>query len=263
MGPPPVNQDQPEVARKMFVGGVPTDVTDDEFKTYFAQYGTVFDHVIIRKENKDSKEAEKKRNFGFITYCDADSLDECFKGRPHVLNGNTLEVKHAVPKGNTHPNSGVKTKKLFMANLPRTIDKDELEKFLKAKFPKEEYGTIEKVQLVMKKDDAGNPSKECKGFGFVDVSSEDFADRIALTLPSFDFGGRKCELKKSDPKPHGGPGGGRPNMGKGGNYQQSYQQQGYGQGGYGGYGGYGGGYGGYGYGGPAGYGGGGHRYHPY
>merc|ERR1719357_1286286 len=53
-------------------------------------------------------------------------------------------------------------------------------------------------------------------------------------LQHFDFGGRKCEIKKSDVNKQGGQGGGRPNVGRGG-YQQ---QQGYGQGGYGGYGGY-------------------------
>merc|ERR1712168_1731265 len=105
----------------------------------------------------------------------------------------------------------------------------------------------------------GNLTDECKGFGFLDVSTEDFADKIALFMKNFDFGGRKCEMRKSEPKTPGGQGGGKPNFGKGG-YQQNYQQ-GYGQGGYGGYGGYG--YGGYGPPAPS-YGGrGGHRYHPY
>merc|ERR1712180_502136 len=114
-----------------------------------------------------------------------------------------------------------------------------------------EYGTIDKVQLVMKKDAEGKPTEECKGFGFVEVSTEDFADKVSLMLQHFDFGGRKCEIKKSDVNKQGGQGGGRPNMGRGG-YQQ---QQGYGQGGYGGYGGYGP---------PApGYGRGGQRYRPY
>jgi len=277
-----VNPDHPEVARKMFVGGLSPEVTDEEFKTYFSQYGVVADHIIIRKPEAEKTEKKDKRIFGFITYCDADSLDECFKLRPHVLNGNTLDVKHAVPKGNTFPNAHIKTKKLFMFNLPRSTDKDELEKFLKGKFPKEEYGTIDKIQLIMKKDSEGKLTDECKGFGFVDVSSEDFSDKVSLMLPKFEFGGRSCELKKSESRGQGGQGGGRPNMGKGGGYQQHYQQQGYGQGGYGGYAGYGNydysgygggyGYGGYyggggggyyggGYGGHPGYGG--HRYHPY
>jgi len=263
--PLPINPDHPEIARKMFVGGISNEVTDEEFKSHFAQYGVVADHVIIRKDkDKEQKEGSKKDSlYGFITFCDADNIDECFKKRPHVLKGKTMDVHHAVPKNDSVPNAKHKTKKLFVANIPKILNKeeypdttlkDELEKFMKAKFPNEEYGKIEKVQLVMKKDEQGNATDECKGFGFIEVSSEDFADKISLMLQFFEFCGRKCEIKKSDPKSSGGPGGGRPNMGRGG-YQQ--YQQGYGQGGYGydAYSGYGGGYYGGGY-----YGGG---YPPY
>jgi len=282
----PINPDHPEIARKMYVGGISEDTTDEEFKSHFAQYGIVADHFIKRKEEKEGGKANNP--FGFITYCDADNIDECFKHRPHVLKGKTLDVRHAVPKGNTVPNANAKTKKLFVANLPRTLNKeefpdpesnlkDELEKFLKSKFTNEEYGTIDKVQLVYTKDADGKATDQCKGYGFVEVSSEDFADKISLLMQFFEFGGRKCEIKKSDPNQSSRQGGGRPNMGRGG-YQQ-YQQQGYGQSGYGysGYGGYGYGgdygYGGYppyagyppygGYGAPPSYRGRGQRYRPY
>merc|ERR1712142_1131800 len=107
-------------------------------------------------------------------------------------------------------------------------------KYFKARHP-EKFGTIEKVELIKKKDDEGNRLEENKGFGFVTVSSEDLADKMSIQHASFEFGGRKIELKKSSP-PEGGRGG---RGGRGGG-------RGGGQfaGGYAGYGGYGDYYGG-------------------
>ena len=61
------------------------------------------------------------------------------------------------------------------------------------------YGTIESVQLIKKKDDAGNKTEENKGYGFVLVSTEDMADKMAIQHATFEFGGRRVELKKSVP----------------------------------------------------------------
>ena len=50
----------------------------------------------------------------------------------------------------------------------------------------------------------GNKTEENKGFGFVMVSSEDMADKMAIQHATFEFGGRKIELKKSSPPGEGG-----------------------------------------------------------
>merc|ERR1711973_787269 len=151
-------------------------------------------------------------------------------------------------------------KKLFIANLPKDTKEADLEAYFKARHP-EKYGTIESIQLIKVKDDQGEKTEVNKGYGFVFVSSEDLADKMAIQHSNFTFGGRKIELKKSVPS-GGGEGGRGRGRGRGGDKgmrggRGGGQFQGYGggfDGGYGGQwgadpyaaGGYGGGYGGYG-----------------
>jgi len=266
-----------EEMKKLFVGGIATDSKDEDLKTFFEELGvTVTDHVVIRKD-KDSK----KSHFGFVTLESSEMVDDVLlKRKELVFNGKNLEVNRAVPKSNTSPGAHEKTKKLFIANLPKTgCTEDELKKYFEDRHDSK-YGTIESIQLIKKKDDAGNKLEENKGFGFVMVSSEDMADKMSIQHATFDFGGRKIELKKSVPTTEGGGGrGGRGKVGfgargRGGSSYGAPPSYGYGQypaGGYGAdlnsYGSYGGGYdyGSYGggYGGAAPRGRGRGRYQPY
>ena len=73
--------------------------------------------------------------------------------------------------------------------------------YFEKRHPKE-FGTLESVQLLKeekRKDEEGNKLEENTGFGFVMVSSEDMADKMAIQHASFEFGGRKIELKKPLP----------------------------------------------------------------
>lgn len=266
-----------EEMKKIFVGGIPADSKDEDLKTFFEGIcgGTVTDHVIIRKDS------EKKSHFGFVTFENSELIDEVLLQRSSLkFNGKDLEVNRAVPKNIKSPGAHERTKKLFIANLPKTSTEEELREYFEARHPKK-YGTIESIQLIKKKGEDGNKTEENKGYGFVMVSSEDMADKMAIQHATFQFGGRKIELKKSVPTggDEGGRGRGRGRgvdkgmRGRGGGQFQSYGGD-YG----GGYGGWGGdGYGaGYGYGGgyDGGYGGyaprgggmrgrGGNRYAPY
>ena len=77
--------------------------------------------------------------------------------------GATLSMNRAVPKTNTSPGAHDRTKKLFIANVPKTgVTEDDLMKYFKQRHP-EEFGTIESVELIKKKDDEGNKTEENKG----------------------------------------------------------------------------------------------------
>jgi len=229
-----------EEMKKIFVGGISQESKDEEVKEFFEKIsgGTVTDQVIIRKD-KD------KKCFGFVTFSSSEEVDQILNKRKELLfNGKNLEVNRAVPKNNTSPGAHEKTKKLFIANLPKTeCTEEDLKKYFEARH-KPEYGSIESVQLIKKKDDKGNKLEENKGFGFVMVSSEDMADKMAIQHATFEFGGRKIELKKSVPTADGG-GGKRGRGGARGGYGARGGRGGAGQyggtayGGYGGYGGYG------------------------
>lgn len=267
-----------EEMRKIYVARIPSEAQDEELKTLFENVanGTVVECVVVRKD-------DKKLLFGFVTFETAEQVDDVLLKRESLkYKDKVLDVNRAVPKTDTWEGAHQKTKKLFIANLPLTTTEDELQKYFEERHPKQ-YGTVESVQLVKKKDDQGNKTDVNKGYGFIMVSSEDMADKMAIQHKNFTLGGRKIELKKNveggsadggrgrgrgrggDKGMRGGRGGAQ-FQGYGGGYEAAYGGQwsadAYG-GGYGGYNqGYGGGYGagGYGYGAAQQ---GGNRFQPY
>ena len=127
-------------------------------------------------------------------------------------------------------------KKLYVGNLPYSVGDSELQRMFEA------HGTVVSAQVIMDRD-----TGRSKGFGFVEMGSDQEAQAAITALHGSDVDGRALTVNEARPKPEGGrgPGGG----GRGG--------YGGGGGGRGGYGGGGGGRGGYGGGGGGGYGGGG------
>jgi len=102
---PPTTKDD----RKLFVGGLPTDVTDDEFRTFFEQFGTVIDSVVMY-----DRETRNSRGFGFVTFDDPDVSKSLLQMGNHAdgigrlnMRGKTCEVKRAEPK---HPGRAGKKK---------------------------------------------------------------------------------------------------------------------------------------------------------
>ncbi len=120
-------------------------------------------------------------------------------------------------------------KKLYVGNLSYGVTDADLEQMFAA------HGTVESAQVIMDRD-----TGRSKGFGFVEMKTDQEAQAAIAALNGQDSGGRALTVNEARPKTEGGRGGG----GGGG-----------GRGGFGG-GGSGGGRGGYGGGG----GGGGRRY---
>ena len=129
-------------------------------------------------------------------------------------------------------------KKLYVGNLSYEVNDSELQQMF------EPYGTVQSAQVIMDRD-----TGRSKGFGFVEMGSDQEAQAAIAALSGKQVGGRSLTVNEAKPKEGGGGGGGRGGYGGGGGGRS---------GGGGGYGGGGGGRsgGGGGYGG----GGGGGRY---
>jgi len=213
-----------EEMKKIFVRNVSNDKSKEEVCKFFEDLmGEKVDGQII--VNKDPK----KPNFGFLTFQSSNSIDELLLRRKELnFAGRTLEVSRAVPKNMTNPGAHEKLKKLFIANLPRfDCSEDDLRKYFEDRHPPK-FGTIENVQLIKKKDEAGNKLEENKGYGFVIVSSEDMADKMQIQHATFDFKGRRVELKKSVSNSQGGGRGGQRGYNKAAYDNQEFQQDTYG-----------------------------------
>jgi RNA recognition motif-containing protein len=130
-------------------------------------------------------------------------------------------------------------RKLYVGNLSYQTDSSELQEVFA------QFGTVESAEIISDRE-----TGRSKGFGFVQMGTDDEAAAAIAGMNGKEVGGRALtvnEAKPKEPRPGGGGGGGRGGYGGGGG--------GGGRGGYGGGGGGGGGRGGYGGGG----GGGGRR----
>lgn len=85
---------------KVFVGGLPSQCGNDEFKAYFGTYGDVVDAQVMIDHNTGNS-----RGFGFVTFANESSVDTVVgPGRSnsrHEIMGKCVEVKRAEPKGAT------------------------------------------------------------------------------------------------------------------------------------------------------------------
>ncbi|KAK6947116.1 RNA recognition motif domain [Dillenia turbinata] len=85
--------------KKIFVGGIPSTVTEDEFMSFFSKYGKVVEHQIIRDH-----ETNRSRGFGFIIFDSEDVVDEMLSmGNMIDMAGTQVEIKKAEPKKASNP----------------------------------------------------------------------------------------------------------------------------------------------------------------
>ncbi|GMI99125.1 hypothetical protein HRI_003581800 [Hibiscus trionum] len=85
--------------KKIFVGGIPSSVSEDEFKDFFTQYGEVREHQIMRDHATN-----RSRGFGFITFETEQAVDDLLeKGNKIDFAGSQVEIKRAEPKKPNQP----------------------------------------------------------------------------------------------------------------------------------------------------------------
>ncbi|MCI0680541.1 MAG: RNA-binding protein [Gemmataceae bacterium] len=110
-------------------------------------------------------------------------------------------------------------KKLYVGNLSYDVTDSALSAMFEA------HGTVQSAQVIMDRD-----TGRSKGFGFVEMGSDQEAQAAIAALNGKESGGRSLTVNEARPKTEGGRGGGGRSGGR--------------SGGSGGYGGGGGGYGG-------------------
>ncbi|XP_061356791.1 heterogeneous nuclear ribonucleoprotein 1-like isoform X2 [Gastrolobium bilobum] len=79
--------------KKIFVGGLPPTLTEENFRQYFESYGHVTDVVLMYDQNSG-----RPRGFGFISFDSEEAVDMVLHKSFHDLNGKQVEVKRALPK---------------------------------------------------------------------------------------------------------------------------------------------------------------------
>ncbi|XP_054543588.2 heterogeneous nuclear ribonucleoprotein A1-like isoform X1 [Pan troglodytes] len=240
---------EPKQLRKLFIGGLSFETTNESLRSHFEQWGTLMDCVVMRDPN-----TKRSRGFGFVTYATVEEVDAAMKARPHKVDGRVVESKRAVSREDSQrPGAHLTVKKIFVGGIKEDTEEHHLRDYF------EQYGKIEVIEIMT---DQGSGKK--RGFAFVTFDDHDSVDKIVIQK-YHTVNGHICEVRKALSKQEmastsssqrgqsgsgnfsGGRGGGfsgNDNFGRGGNFSG---RRGFGGScGAGGYGGSGDGYNGFG-----------------
>jgi len=214
--------------RKVFVGGLAQEATQDDLESYFGKYGG-----LERVQLKMDSQTGRSRGFAFIVFQDVAGMEAAL-AEEHEIKGKRTTVKKA----------DVKPGKIYVGRLPSDgITDDDIRNYFAG------HGTVtEFIRPIDKMKD-----NEPKNFAFISFEKEAVSKKL-IQMGTVDINGHEIIVKEVNPNPRdGGAGRGGGRGGYGGGYGGGQQ---YGGGGYGGYdqGGYGAGawdggssaYGGYG-----------------
>jgi len=183
-----------EVTKKLFIGGISWDTSDELFREYFLKFGDLDDALIMR-DRADGK----SRGFGFVTFKDVASAQKVLVATGLELDGRKLDPKPAVPRDQMGKGaSGTKgeptrTCKVFVGGLSLDTNKEDLQGYFS------KFGKVTEAMIMLDRD-SGRP----RGFGFVTFEDEETADKVVL-CGSHSLRNKPVECKKAVPKAEAPP----------------------------------------------------------
>jgi len=96
-------------------------------------------------------------------------------------------------------------RKLYVGNLGFDVSGSDLEQLFAS------YGTVESATVI-----SDRTTGQSKGFGFVEMTSNEEAAAAIAALDGKELGGRAIKVNEAKPRPAGGGGGGGGGGGRGG-----------------------------------------------
>ncbi|KAI9724935.1 MAG: hypothetical protein M1812_000211 [Candelaria pacifica] len=189
--------------RKMFIGGLNWETTDQSLKEYFSQFGEVVECTVMR-----DGASGRSRGFGFLTFRDAKTVNIVMV-KEHYLDGKIVRpsVSTSTKAPSRYKNDSSHISQLFKIDPKRAIPRDEQERTSKIFVGgvsqdateqdfKEffmQFGRVVDATLMIDKD-TGRP----RGFGFVTFDSE---SAVEATLDGpLEILGKPIEVKKAQPR---------------------------------------------------------------
>ncbi|XP_034028349.1 heterogeneous nuclear ribonucleoprotein A1-like isoform X3 [Thalassophryne amazonica] len=172
---------EPEQLRKLFIGGLSFETTDESLRAHFEEWGSLTDCVVMR----DSA-TKRSRGFGFVTYSSVKEVDEAMLARPHKVDGRVVEPKRAVSREDSNkPGAHVTVKKIFVGGIKEDTEESHLRDYF------QQFGKIEVIDILT---DRSTGKK--RGFAFVTFDDHDSVDRIVIQK-YHTINGHNCEVRKA------------------------------------------------------------------
>ncbi|KAJ3966711.1 hypothetical protein EV361DRAFT_548816 [Lentinula raphanica] len=161
--------------RKMFIGGLNWDTTDEGLRTYFSQFGAVDACTIMRDPTGRS------RCFAFLTFEDPASVNAVVV-KEHILDGKIIDPKRALPRQEHQ-----RLTKLFVGGLAASVTSESMGEFFS------QFGRVIDSTVMLDRE-----TGRSKGFGF--VSLEDANMQPFLGFGNLEIDGKLVDVKLAQPR---------------------------------------------------------------
>uniref|UniRef100_A0A0K0DU52 Heterogeneous nuclear ribonucleoprotein A1 n=1 Tax=Strongyloides stercoralis TaxID=6248 RepID=A0A0K0DU52_STRER len=181
-GEQPPEPTEPEHFRKIFIGGLTANTTEDMLREFFGQWGGyILDCVVMRDPS-----TKRSRGFGFVTYvCQAD-VDKAMVNRPHNIDGKVVDTKRAVPRDQSKGgDANLSSKRLYVSGIRESHTEDMLTEHFK------KFGNVLKTEIINDKQ-----TEKPRGFAFVTFDDYDCVDKCVL-VKSHMINDLRCDVKKA------------------------------------------------------------------
>ena len=167
-------QSADEDDRKLFVGGLPQEVSEEELNEHFGQFGEI-ESVNLKTDPNTGR----SRGFCFVVYKGVDGLEKAVATEDHTLQNKKVAVKKAQAKQG----------KIYVGKIPQELSDEEIKSFF------EQYGAIVTVEQPFDK-----MKNERKNFCFVTFENERVVRKL-IEEGTCNIGGHKMKIKQVTPNP--------------------------------------------------------------
>jgi len=174
----PVAETDGETARKLFVGGLSWQTTEDGLQRYLESLSLEVERVLIMRD----KLTGRSRGFGFVILKQQDMLDKAVNGTLQ-LDGRKIEAKRAIPKRDMEKSG----RKVFVGGIPISLTAADFRKFF------EQFGPVTDAQVMTERE-----SGRSRGFGFVTFGDDETLEKVLAQQHSIQ--GKPVEVKRAETK---------------------------------------------------------------
>nr|XP_004052183.4 heterogeneous nuclear ribonucleoprotein A1-like [Gorilla gorilla gorilla] len=172
---------EPKQLRKLFIGGLRFETSDESLRSHSEQWGTLTECVVMSDPNTN-----RSRGFGFVTCATVEEVDAAMNARPHKVGGRVVEPKIAVSREDSQRLGAYLTvKKIFVGGIKEDTEEHPLRDYY------EQYGKTEVIEIMT---DQGSGKK--RDFAFVTFDNHDSTDKIVIQKYHI-VNGHNCEVRKA------------------------------------------------------------------